>query len=424
MQTLTLNVVLKTPHPQQSLFINDDVPRKVLRAGRRGGKTTGAAILASKAFLNGKRVLYAAPTQEQVDAFWNEIKNFLKEPIEHRVFYKNETRHLIVNQQNKTRIRAKTAWNADSLRGDYADILILDEYQLMSEDTWHLVGAPMLLDNNGNAIFIFTNVLGMHHSKELYEVAKADVTGRWKVYNFSSFENPHLSREALADITKDMSSLAYRLEIMAEDIGDDPRALWNRDIIRHVNGFPELERIIIGVDPPGSSITGVCGIVAVGIATVRDQKRGYVLADNSIAATPAKWGAATVALYNTLNADIIVGETNFGGEMVRHVIQTVDGGNSVYYKDIRASRGKSIRADPIVSLYERGLMEHVGVHPDLESQMCSWIPGSTQKSPDRIDALVWAASEGLLGNTGTVMTRLNYDDPYGPDRVLEGAKSW
>ncbi len=151
--TLELTTRLKRPHTKQDAFINSPAKRKVIRAGRRGGKTTGAAILAVKTFLAGRRVLYTAPTQEQVEAFWSEVKTALREPIEAGVFQKNETRHTIELPYSEQRIRGKTAWNADTLRGDYADLLIFDEYQLVDADAWSLVGAPMLLDNDGDAVF-------------------------------------------------------------------------------------------------------------------------------------------------------------------------------------------------------------------------------------------------------------------------------
>jgi hypothetical protein len=146
------------PHAKQRDFINSTVKRKVIRAGRRSGKTTGIAIYAVDRFLAKRRILYAAPTQDQVERFWHEVTTALAEPLEARFLYKNETKHLIELPGSETRIRAraKTAWNADSLRGDYADDLILDEWQLMNEDAWGLVGAPMLLDNDGDATFIYT----------------------------------------------------------------------------------------------------------------------------------------------------------------------------------------------------------------------------------------------------------------------------
>ena len=171
---MELTVRLRRPHPKQAEFIDSTAQRKVIRAGRRGGKTTGAATLAVKAFLAGRRVLYATPTQEQVERFWVECKRALAEPLDKGIFYKHEGRHIIELTGTEQRVRAKTASNADTLRGDYADLLILDEYQLMNADAWGLVGAPMLLDNNGNCLFIYTTKRGKHHSKELYKRAEED----------------------------------------------------------------------------------------------------------------------------------------------------------------------------------------------------------------------------------------------------------
>lgn len=192
-----LTVHLKKPHSEQQAFITSKAKRKVIRGGRRGGKTSGVAILAVESFLKGVRVLYATPTQEQVDRFWQEVKNALEEPIEAGLYLKNETKHIIELPRTEQRIRAKTAWNADSLRGDYADLLILDEFQDMDEDAWTLVGAPMLLDNNGDAVFIYTKKRGKNHTDNLFKKAKEDTTGRWATFVFSSHDNPHLSPEAL-----------------------------------------------------------------------------------------------------------------------------------------------------------------------------------------------------------------------------------
>jgi hypothetical protein len=113
-----------------------------------------ATRVAVKNFLAKRRVLYAVPTQDQVDRFWSGVKGALQPAIDAGIIYKNETRHVVEFSGTEARIRAKTAWDADSLRGDYADLLILDEFQLMNEDAWEVVGAPMLLDNNGDVYFI------------------------------------------------------------------------------------------------------------------------------------------------------------------------------------------------------------------------------------------------------------------------------
>mgnify|MGYP002682416675 FL=1 len=154
-----IKIHLRNPHAKQREFLDSKTKRRIIRAGRRGGKTVGMAIYAVEMFLAGRRILYAAPTQDQVATFWFEVCEALREAVDANVFTKNETNHTIELAHTKQRIRAKTAWNADTLRGDYADVLILDEFQLMSEDTWDTVGAPMLLDNDGDAIFIYTCLL-------------------------------------------------------------------------------------------------------------------------------------------------------------------------------------------------------------------------------------------------------------------------
>ncbi len=161
--------------------------------------------------------------------------------IDAGIFYKNETDHIIELVGTEQRIRAKTAYNADTLRGDYADLLILDEFQLMSEDTWDAVGAPMLLDNDGDAVFIYTppslhsrsatKARDPQHAAKLFKKAAEDTSGRWATFTFSSHENPHLSKSALEEITSDMSALAFRQEILAEDIDEAPGALWTRKVI-------------------------------------------------------------------------------------------------------------------------------------------------------------------------------------------------
>lgn len=373
-------------------MIDCQAKRIVLRAGRRFGKTTGVAIRAVERFLQGRRQLYATPTIEQAGRFWKEVSEALAEPIKAGLYYKNETEHVIELLGTEQRIKAKTAHNADTLRGDYADDLYLDEFQDMDEDAWSLVGAPMLIDNNGDAIFIYTKKRGKNHTDALFKRAQADTTGRWATFVFSSHDNPHISEEALADITSDMTQLAYRMEIMAEDIEDDPRALWNRDIIDHVTSHPELSRIVVGVDPPGGATEA--GIIAGGIAKVDGTVHGYILADKSRYGSPAQWGSEAVSVYHVLKADRVVGEKNFGGDMVENVITTID--DKVSFKAVHASRGKAVRAEPIVALYEKGRVHHVGEFQALEDEQCNWVPGESSWSPNRVDALVWVLAELML----------------------------
>src|SRR5262249_50089397 len=146
MATTELTINLPKPHAKQLALRASRAKRKVVCAGRRGGKTTGMAILAVEALLAGRRVLEAAPTSDQTTAFWEACVEALSEPITAGVVKKNETNRTL-ELSGGGRIKCKTAHDADSLRGDYADLLILDEYSLMDESAWTQVGAPMLLDN-------------------------------------------------------------------------------------------------------------------------------------------------------------------------------------------------------------------------------------------------------------------------------------
>ena len=123
----TVTLPSSKSHPQQAAFVDCPSKRIVVRAGRRGGKTVGMGIKACKAFLEGKRILYAAPTGEQVDRFWVTVCRAFQDPIDRKIIYKNESLHVLEMPGTETRIRAKSAWNADTLRGDYADLLILDD---------------------------------------------------------------------------------------------------------------------------------------------------------------------------------------------------------------------------------------------------------------------------------------------------------
>lgn len=389
-----IEVVMPRPHPKQQLFLDCPAKRIVVKAGRRGGKTIGVSILAVKKFLAGKRVLYAAPTQEQIDRFWSTVTGILQSGIDKKIYRKNETRHIIELPGTEQRIRAKTAWDADSLRGDYADVLILDEYQLMNEDAWEVVGAPMLLDNNGDAYFVFTppsfrtagvsKAKNKKHASLMYKKALTARNKRWAAFHFTSYDNPYISHEALEGLQEDMTALAIRQEIMAEDIEEIPGALWTRKLLDkcRIATPPKLTRIYISIDPKTEeTATSEAGIIGVAIG---EDKKAYVLDDSSLNSSPKGWASQAVSAYHRLNADAIIAEINQGGDMV---VSTLDGvEDNLPIKRVRATKSKQLRAEPISVLYERGKVFHVGEFPLLEDQMCSWVPGD--KSPDRLDALV------------------------------------
>lgn len=194
-----------------------------------------------------------------------------------------------------------------------------------------------------------------------------------------------------------------RQELDGELIEDREDALWSRQTLAEarVREAGELRRIVVAVDPPASSrkTSDACGIVAAGLD---GEGRVLVLADATLrGAKPQDWAAAAVALFHRLEADCIVAEVNQGGDMVTAVIRTVD--ETVPVRAVRANRGKWLRAEPVAALYAQGRVKHAGRFAELEDEMCDFGPDglSGGRSPDRVDALVWAVGE-LLPRGGAV----------------------
>ncbi len=226
----------------------------------------------------------------------------------------------------------------------------------------------------------------------------------------SSYEN----RENLAPnffdeiVAKYEGTRLGRQELYAEILSDAPGALWTRETIRHqaISAAPQMRRVVVGLDPPASSEerSNEAGIVAMGLGV---DDRGYVLEDASGIMTPREWAAKSIAVlkrwggYGSQDARLkvqqagtIVAEINQGGEMVETVIKAVD--QNVPVKKVRANKGKWLRAEPVSALYEQGKVDHLGLFETLEDQMCSFVQDIDRKndgSPDRLDALVWAATE-------------------------------
>ena len=248
---MNYQITLPRPHDKQRAFIESNAKRKIIVAGRRGGKTTGASMLAAMRAMDGHRVLEAAPVSDQTNAFWESVKGYFSEPISSKVIKKNETDRLL-EFPNGGRIRCKTAHDADTLRGDFADLLILDEYSFMEPDAWELVGMPMLADNDGDAVFIFTPNR-RNHAYLMYQRAIADETRRWQAWHFTSMDNPYLSASALADLKEDMTDEAYRQEILAEFLEGEGAVFRNIYACMHapLNAKPEDHAghtLVMGVD--------------------------------------------------------------------------------------------------------------------------------------------------------------------------------
>lgn len=198
-----------------------------------------------------------------------------------------------------------------------------------------------------------------------------------------------------------------RQELEGEIVSDRMTGIWKRAWLNEarLSARPELTRIVVAVDPPVTSnaSSDSCGIIVAGLGV---DGRGYVIGDRTIQGRePAVWAHAAVAAYHDYQADRIVVETNQGGDLVVQVFRTVEPNLPV--KKVYASRGKYLRAEPVSVLYAQGRVAHVGEFPDLEAQMCDFAADglSNGKSPDRLDALVWALTELMLTSHRKPMVR-------------------
>lgn len=231
--------------------------------------------------------------------------------------------------------------------------------------------------------------------RRLVENPKTRIT---KGTTFDNLKNlaPGFARDVVA---RYRGTRLGRQELMAEILEDTPGALWSRAGLEacRIETLPPFARIVVAVDPPASigENADECGIVAAGLTPAGT---AVIIADDSAQGlSPHGWATRAVALYDRLKADRIVAETNMGGAMVEAIIREID--PVVSYRGVHATRAKIARAEPVAALYEQGRVAHYGGFALLEDQMCNFTGTATAAgtSPDRLDALVWALTDLMLG---------------------------
>jgi len=314
---------------------------------------------------------------------------------------------------NGVRGRVFSADKPESIRGPNFSFVWADEPAHWTDlfKTWIEVIEPALRVGWMRALLTTTPIRNPDLRK-LEELAGSVVT------RAATFDNPYLPRSARARYREIYEGTRAGLqELYGEFLVDNDRALWSyeeieRNRIRCLDGRfdralesvgVQLRRVVVAIDPAvtANEDSDESGIIVAGLGA---NGHGYALADRTLKASPLGWARAAIAAYHRFRADLIVGEVNNGGDMVETTLRGLD--PQVNFKAVRASRGKVTRAEPVAALYERGLIHHVGVLPELEDQLTSW-DATMSKSPDRLDALVWAIHELFL----------QHDQPAGPLRA-------
>lgn len=363
----------------------------MVMAGRGFGKTrTGAEAVKEEVNKgrSGRIALIAETAADARDVMVAELLRIF--PADERPIYTKSNR--CIEFSNGAKAFTYNAVEPDQLRGPQHDFVWHDELAKWkyARETWDQAQFGLRLGDHPRQIVTTTP-----RPIELVKAICAGKEGKVHITRGSTMDN----RANLAATFMDRIQRRYagtrlgRQELEAELLSDLPGALWTQTAIDayRVDEYPELGRIVVAVDPAVTNTedSDEHGIIVVGVSG----QEGYVLEDASIKGSPSDWARQTAATARKWGADGVVVEVNQGGDMVAHTLRVVAPNLNII--EVRASRGKHVRAEPVAALYEQGRLRHVGQYPELENQMTQFTNEGYQGegSPDRADALVWAATE-------------------------------
>lgn len=372
----------------------------LLLAGRGFGKTRSGAEWVRFRIEEGlsQRIALVAPTAADARDVMIEGESGLLAiaPPDFKPHYEPSKRRL--TWPNGAIATSFSAEEPERLRGPQHDAAWCDELAAWRrEEAWDMLMLGLRLGPDPRCVVTTT--------PKPVKLVRALVTapGMVVVTRGGTRENRrNLAPAFLATITRRYEGTRLgRQELEAELLEDVPGALWQRAMFEcdgmRVATAPPLTRIVVAIDPAVTSGEDAdeTGIIVAGISADR---HGYVLEDLSGRWTPHQWATRALAAYRKFAADRIVAEVNNGGDMVEATLRTVDG--DAAFKAVRASRGKTVRAEPVAALYEKGRIHHLGALPNLEDQLCSFTVDFDRTrhggSPDRLDALVWAITELMV----------------------------
>lgn len=364
----------------------------LLLGGRGSGKTrSGAEWVRARAAEAPVRIALVAPTFDEARLVMIEGVSGLLAVHPPRERPKYEPSKRLVTWANGAQAQVFSAEAPDGLRGPQFEAAWCDEIAKwkQADEVWQMLQFSLRLGENPAVVATTTPRPIPLLRKLLGDEATAVSRSR------TDDNSANLAPPFLKDVkARYGGSRLGRQELDGELIEDDPDALFKRaDIDRlRVKQAPDFMRVVVAVDPPASfnAKSNACGIVVVGLGA---DGHCYVLADASLErARPKQWAEKVASVFHDHKASRVIAEVNQGGAMVEQILRQVD--DTLPYRAVHASAGKRTRAEPVAALYERNLVHHLGSFPALEDEMCSLIEEG--RSPDRLDALVWAVTELLL----------------------------
>jgi len=369
----------------------------VILAGRGFGKTrTGAETVRQWVEQGYRRIhLVGATAADARDVMVQGESGLLSVfPVHQRPLYEPSKR-LITFHTGAVAVTF-SADEPERLRGPQCEAFWADELAAWRflQDAWDNLMFGFRLGNDPRGI-ITTTPKPLKLLKEVIADSNTIVT------RGSSYENRSNLAPAFfkAIVKKYEGTRIGRQELMAEILEDVPGALWIRKLIDATRikmgeiRWDLIVRIVVAIDPAvtAGEDSDETGIIVAGLTR---SHHVIIIDDLTCKESPLGWAKIAIAAFKARNADRIVGEVNNGGDLVAANIYGVD--PNVPFRAVRASRGKYVRAEPVAALYEQGRVHHAGNFSELEDQMCGFVPGTKEKSPDRMDALVWAVTELLI----------------------------
>lgn len=403
-------------HEGHQLAPADDWRIWVILGGRGAGKTRAGAewvraqVEGSTPEMPGRcrRVCLLGETIEQTRAVMVEGESGLLacSPPDRRPEFRPSLNKLV--WPNGAEARLCSAANPEALRGPQFDCAWSDELAKWRRcrEAWDMLQFCLRLGDDPRQI-VTTTPRDNPVLREILALPGAVVTKAGTQANVA-----WLSPGFLEGLEGRYGSTALgRQELQGELLDAKEDALWTPGLIdrRRLKAAPDrLDRIVVAVDPPVTAHgrSDECGIVVAGVTQEGDPHawRAYVLADCTVQGKgPHDWAGRCRDAYEAHAADRLVAEVNQGGDLVESVIRQI--APQISYRAVHATRGKRLRAEPVAALYEQGRVHHVGAFPELEAQMCGY-DGRGAKSPDRLDALVWALTDLVLDADTPVRRRV------------------